>query len=156
MRFKKIKYSDSQVHLELENVTGGGDEQTAKDVISIKSGKEPREEFHVARRGLKNALIELCEVQGLPKDAITVTGVSLAYKGEYDDMHCVITGYRTLKNSAGSQPLNTPQKAAELTEESKPEPGDILDEKTIESLKAFIAEAEEYYRGTKLQTELLA
>jgi len=150
MRITKIKYLKEQTIIEWQTQAGEGKWASQ----SIQSPDEPNPDFKKVLNKLKSDLISILEVESLDKTLIKVTGVSLAYKGEDDTMHAVITGRKSLKNSEGGINLNTPQKAIENTTGEPTASENILSEKCVKIIKDLISEAKLYIEGERIQTDL--
>jgi len=151
MRFKTIKILKEGTTVIWESPKEGGGYTEG----SVKNGDDPRQAFKNAINDLKDFLIDLSEASGLDKKLIKTTGVQLSYKGEHETMNVIITGYRTYKNSGGSNPLISPGKATGNPTGKSTAEENLLPEKCIKIVEKLITEAKEYIKDPKRQTTLV-
>jgi len=150
MRIRKIKKLSEEITLEWQ--TAAKDEKFNNH--SLSSSDEPRPEFNSALAALKPHLIGLCEVEALNKKLITVSGVSISYKGDTSTMNAIITGQKSHERSGGCLNLNSPLKPAENITGEETASENILSEKCVDLIKDLINEAKIYIEGDRSQTEL--
>lgn len=150
MRLKKIKNLKDGISIdwEVKNKEGKWIPYSME-----KNTDKADQEFYDCLDALKPYLIEICEVTPLPEELIVCTGVSLSYKGEFEEMHVCIHGYRTYERSNGADNFNSPKKAAEDFTGTDAE-DNVLNGDCFEIVKSFVDQAKMYIKGEQKQTEL--
>lgn len=145
-RFTKIKFDGSKVLLEY-HVTrpGGGD----PDEFAVHSSDKPLASFSQAQQELVVDVCHICEFPLSEASKFTVRGVSLSYKDGI--LGAVITSLKTVMAADAPLVINTPY----LPEKAPGEAGGCtLSLGTGRRLRAFMAEAERYLRGERMQGSL--
>jgi len=103
MRFRKIRYADGVVTLELEDQPSADQEE--QRVITSK--ERPRKAFLHALDALGLPALTVCELPLYFVDELTVRAVSISYD-EQGNRGVVVTSLRRLKNLSTPLVLNTP------------------------------------------------
>lgn len=147
---KKVKILTEDTKIEWLTPYKDGGYNSAK----INSKNEPSESFKKAVADLKPYLSDLCEMNKEDQKLIKSTGVSLAYKGDDNDMFVTLYGYKNFKNSPGCMTFNSAQKATVKKEGEETATENLLDEKAVAIVKKVIAEAVNFINGERLQVEM--
>lgn len=141
MKFRKIKWNGTKVHLEWETVDGD-------DVVEHKlvSFDPPAPAFEGALLQLKEEAIKLLELPEEYGDGMRVIGVTIK-EDETRGVGCVITLQKEIERSPAPVIFNTPYLAA--WDENYPLPTAIADQ-----LDEIQAAAADYVQGKRSQGDL--
>lgn len=151
IRFKKIKRtSDGKIHIVHEVERGD-----VWDEYSMSSSQEPKPSFKKAFDALNDDMAEVCELPLDRRGRCTVKSCSFSYGGDADVMGVTLTGIMRLDRSNAPLNLNTPHKIEKFYSEHGDEK-QLMTEDCLEHVLNLIAEAEDFVKGDRAQTDMFA
>lgn len=167
IRFRKIRYKESQVSLEYEMLNRNGD----WDEYSFRSRQDPHPDFCRALDMLAAVQVIICELLDgsysydmiTPDDVLSdgetlrhdATGISLSYSGEAEDVMGVTIISKRKVLSSRSMNIVSPHLFADKHSDGGDEDA-LLSPECLVCVKNLIKEAEEYLFGKRKQMELFS
>lgn len=122
------------------------------DEITSTSSDMPSVSFFKEWNKLCPFVLDVCEFNGDPAE-IRVTGLSLSYGGDNNNMGCVITAQKDLAESSAPLNLNTPHKIEEFYSEHG-DPKSLMPPGLAALCKTIINHTKDYLNGKRAQGKL--
>jgi len=147
MLIKKVRrVKEEGLSVDVSMVSGGN-----SFVGGIGSEKPPAPELSEAIEGLKDHMVEMCELA--KKSIIKITSISFSYHGEMDVQAVVVTFQKKLTNGNAVITINSPMKYVEAVSDSTPK-AQIMSEEMADLMATITSEAAKFVKGVREQTEL--
>lgn len=151
LRILKVKANDDGVAITYQQKAG----KTSWSKITLESPEKAKPELYEALKALAPHVVTLCELPGEYEDDIAVIGVNFTFDETLKTYGARIVATKSLVHSDTPFKVSTPHKTEPPEHiELKGDALVFLTEQCAEDLRILRAEARDYIKGDRAQTEL--